>query len=49
MRSHGVPNFPDPTFTGGHIEIRAPGVDPNSPAYKAAAATCGSFLVGKAK
>jgi hypothetical protein len=49
MRSHGVPNFPDPTFNGNHIEISAPGVNPNSPAYKAAAASCGSALVGKVK
>ncbi len=47
MRSHGVPNFPDPTFSGGgaSIAIRAGssgGIDPNSPAFKSAQAACGS-------
>lgn len=46
MRAHGVPNFPDPTFANGHIEINAPGVDPNSPAYKAAVTVCGAYLTG---
>lgn len=45
MRTHGVPNFPDPTFpaTGGP---KAPpparsGVNPESPAFKHAAQACG--------
>jgi hypothetical protein len=40
MRSHGVPNFPDPTatgvFTGGKL-------DPNSPQYRTASQACHSF------
>jgi hypothetical protein len=51
MRSHGVPNFPDPQFQtgpGGGFGIRlgGPGIDPNSPAFKAAQQACGSILGG---
>jgi hypothetical protein len=45
MRSHGVPNFPDPTFTNGGAELQlraGSGIDPNSPAFKAAQAACGT-------
>jgi hypothetical protein len=49
MRSHGVPNFPDPTFQTGPnggvgIGIRIgnnSGIDPNSPAFQAASKECG--------
>jgi hypothetical protein len=43
IRSHGVPNFPDPTFpsSGGELIPAAPGFDPASPAFKRAAAACG--------
>ncbi|HEY5429636.1 MAG TPA: hypothetical protein VIK04_11010 [Solirubrobacteraceae bacterium] len=42
MRTHGVPNFPDPTFpTGGGVAITGSGVNPQSPAFKQAAAACG--------
>lgn len=52
MRSHGVPNFPDPQFQsspGGGIGIRlgGAGIDPNSPAFQAAQKACGSIF-GKA-
>jgi hypothetical protein len=52
MRSHGVPNFPDPQFTtgpGGGVGVRlgGPGIDPNSPAFQAAQKACGSIF-GKA-
>jgi hypothetical protein len=46
MRSHGVPNFPDPqvnTSGGGvGIKIGAPGsqINPNSPSFKSAQASC---------
>jgi len=45
MRSHGVPNFPDPNSQGG-ISIKASsgsggsGIDPNSPQYLAAQKDC---------
>ncbi len=50
MRTHGVPNFPDPTFSGGggaRLTLKAGGangIDPNSPQFKAAQKTCQSDL-----
>ena len=51
MRTHGVPNFPDPTFQnapGGGIGVRlgGSGIDRNSPAFQAAARDCGSIFGG---
>jgi hypothetical protein len=54
MRSHGVPNFPDPTFQTGPgggvgIGIRlspGSGIDPSSPAFQAAQKECGSIFGG---
>jgi hypothetical protein len=47
MRSHGVPNFPDPpaaaAAAGPKIE-EGSGIDPNSPRFKAAQKTCQSSL-----
>jgi hypothetical protein len=40
MRKHGVPNFPDPTFSGGRLNAGLAGVDPQSPAFTQAAAAC---------
>ena len=46
MRSHGVPNFPDPTATGG-IQIQAgSGVDPQSPSFQSAQKSCFKLLPG---
>jgi hypothetical protein len=45
MRSHGVPSFPDPSGQGIHIGPGA-GIDPSSPAFKAAQSACGSLLPG---
>jgi hypothetical protein len=50
MRSHGVPNFPDPEFShsGGGVGIRiggkGSGIGPNSPQFRAAQKTCQSDL-----
>jgi len=52
MRSHGVPNFPDPTFRtgpGGGVGIgiqisNGSGIDPSSPAFQAAQKECGSII-----
>jgi hypothetical protein len=44
MRSHGVPNFPDPS-DGGGIHL-TPGVDPSSPAFQGAHAQCRKQLPG---
>jgi hypothetical protein len=41
MRAHGL-NFPDPTFSGGNQQINlGPGLNPESPAVKAASKACG--------
>jgi hypothetical protein len=45
MRSHGVPNFPDPTFTSnGGAQLQASkssGIDFQSPAFQTAQQACG--------
>jgi len=43
MRSHGVPNFPDPSGGGG---IHISNLDTSSPAFQAAQATCNKRLPG---
>jgi hypothetical protein len=48
MRSHGVPNFPDPKVTTGTngnavADLRGAGLNFQSPAFKAAANDCGGF------
>ncbi len=41
MRSHGVPNYPDPTRpAGGGVQLLIPGVNQNSPAFKRAQPDC---------
>jgi hypothetical protein len=49
MRSHGVPNWPDPTNDGGRIRFdvfggAVPGLDPSSPQVMAAVRKCQSLL-----
>jgi len=53
MRTHGVPNFPDPEFShsGGGVGIRIggeksgpSGIDPNSPQFQAAQKACQSIM-----
>jgi len=47
MRSHGVPNFPDPTTSGGGINIKkSSGINPASPAFELAQATCVALRPG---
>ena len=54
MRSHGVPNFPDPKFStsssGGHnkvsVQIGGPGLNHNSPQFQRAQQACRSTLSG---
>jgi hypothetical protein len=49
MRTHGVPKFPDPQFSGGGVRISigsASGIDPRSAIFQAAQKTCGSLLPG---
>jgi hypothetical protein len=45
MRSHGVPNYPDPQFTGsGGVQISPGQSNPNSPAFKSAQGDCRRLL-----
>jgi hypothetical protein len=51
MRTHGVPNFPDPKFGGaGKVSLRIgggpSGIDPNSSQFQAAQKACQSILPG---
>jgi hypothetical protein len=46
VRSHGVPNFPDPTFSGGGVHIQHQGLNESSPAFKAAVHACESLIPG---
>jgi hypothetical protein len=45
VRSHGVPNFPDPAAGGGGIHL-GDGFDPNSPSFKSAQTACQHLLPG---
>jgi hypothetical protein len=45
MRSHGVPNFPDPGSGGGGFKLPT-GANPNAPAFQAAQKTCFKLLPG---
>jgi hypothetical protein len=46
MRAKGVPNFPDPS-AGGGIQIQAgSGINPSSPSFQAAQASCAKLLPG---
>jgi hypothetical protein len=46
MRSHGVPNFPDPG-PGGGIQISSgSGINPQSPAFQSARNACSKFMPG---
>ena len=42
MRSHGVPNFPDPVFSNGGIQFKID-ADPNSAQFQAAQKACQSL------
>jgi len=47
MRTHGVPNMPDPDTSGGSISIRPPaGMGPGSTAFVRAQRECRSSLPG---
>jgi hypothetical protein len=53
MRSHGVKDFPDPTFSGGGVQLRIGGrqpgsdLDPSSPLFQKAQAACQGFMAAK--
>ena len=45
MRSHGVPDFPDPTFENNTVTFNIPpNIDPNSSQAKSAVATCAKLI-----
>lgn len=49
MRSHGVPNFPDPDVSGNGISVKiqsGSGLNPQSPSFQSAQKTCRHFLPG---
>ncbi len=50
MRSHGVPDFPDPKFEGGGMRIQlkggSGGLNPGSPQFQAAQKACQGDLPG---
>jgi hypothetical protein len=47
IRSHGIPSFPDPTFSGGGVHLpRAAGINLHSPQVHAAAEACQSLIPG---
>jgi hypothetical protein len=50
MRSHGLANFPDPTFSNGGAKLalgaKGSGLNPNSPVFQAAQKACQSVMPG---
>jgi hypothetical protein len=46
IRAHGLPSFPDPTFSGGGVHIDHQGLNESSPAFKAAVHACESLIPG---
>ena len=48
MHSHGVPNFPDPTFSNGHASLtqKGGGIDQSSPQFRNAQQACQSLAPG---
>jgi hypothetical protein len=46
VRAHGLPNFPDPTFSGGGVHIDHQGLNESSPVFKAAVHACESLIPG---
>jgi hypothetical protein len=48
MRSHGLPNFPDPTVSNGvpQLDLSGTGIDPSSPQFQSAQQACKSLSPG---
>jgi hypothetical protein len=45
MRSHGITNFPEPTFAGGHVTlVEPPGLDTNSTEFANAQHICQQLI-----
>jgi hypothetical protein len=45
MRTHGVPNYPDPKVTGNSVDLGGSGIDPQSPAFQSARQSCQHLLL----
>jgi hypothetical protein len=46
IRAHGIPNFPDPTFSGGGVHISHKGLDLSSSQARKAEEACQSLIPG---
>ena len=48
MRSHGVPNYPDPSGSGPTVQLlgASSGINPQSPAFQSAQTSCQRLLPG---
>jgi hypothetical protein len=47
IRTHGIPSFPDPTFTGGGVHLpQSAHLNPHSPQVRAAEEACQSLIPG---
>jgi hypothetical protein len=46
IRSHGIPNFPDPTFSGGGVHVSQKGINLHSAQARAAEEACQSLIPG---
>ena len=49
MRAHGVSNFPDPSTSGGGVQLSitpSSGVNPRAPAFQAAQRSCQHLMPG---
>jgi hypothetical protein len=46
IRTHGIPNFPDPTFSGGGVHVSHKGLDLNTPQARKAEEACQSLIPG---
>jgi len=44
MRSHGLPDFPDPSTSGGIQISSSSGIKPNSPEFQAAQKACNKYF-----
>ena len=47
MRSHGVPNMPDPSTGGGAVSLGGSGINLNSPQFQSAQHACQRYQLGK--
>ena len=46
IRTHGVPNFADPQFSGGGVRMQFKGTGPGNPGFERAQRACQSILPG---